>query len=65
MTALVEHDDGRFEIITYKQFCKRLEEKATAKVLRNTLAAEDDSEDSEPEPIEEFESEEPRRAESK
>lgn len=25
MTALVEHEDGRFEVLTYMEFCKRLE----------------------------------------
>jgi UDP-2,3-diacylglucosamine pyrophosphatase LpxH len=24
MTALVEHEDGRFEVLTYQEFCKRL-----------------------------------------
>ena len=65
MTALVEHDDGRFEIITYKEFCKRLEEKATAKALRQALAEEDDTENNEPQPVEEFDSEEFPRTKSK
>ncbi|MGF1485338.1 MAG: UDP-2,3-diacylglucosamine diphosphatase [Opitutales bacterium] len=33
MTALVEHTDGRFEIIPYFEFCRRLEEKLEAKKL--------------------------------
>ncbi len=60
MTALVEYDDGRFEILGYKEFCKRLE----AKALRKTQAKEEEQ-DSEPEPVEEFEGEEHAEAESK
>ena len=30
MTALVEHFDGRFEILGYKEFCKRLKAKEKA-----------------------------------
>lgn len=60
MTALVEYDDGRFEILGYKEFCKRLE----AKALRKAQAKEEE-EDSEPEPVEEFEGEEHAGAESK
>ena len=49
LTALVEYEDGRFEIIGYKEFCRRLEEKATLKALQQ-LKNHDD-----PLPIEEDE----------
>ena len=69
MTALVEYHDGRFEIIGYKEFCKRLEEKATAKALRKAQAKEEEEEeeedDNEPEPVEEFEGEEHTEAKTK
>lgn len=34
LTALVEYEDGRFEIIGYKEFCRRLNEKAELKALQ-------------------------------
>ena len=49
LTALVEYDDGRFEIIGYKEFCRRLDEKAQLKAL-NKL-----NEEIEHEPVEEDE----------
>lgn len=54
LTAIVEYDDGRFEIIDYKDFCKRLEEKARLKSERKAQNA-DDASDNEPEPVEEDE----------
>ena len=30
LTAIVEHFDGRFELIDYKEFCERLEAKSIA-----------------------------------
>ncbi|MDA9317466.1 UDP-2,3-diacylglucosamine diphosphatase [Puniceicoccaceae bacterium] len=41
LTALVEHEDGRFEIIGYKEFCRRLDKKAALKAL-NKLNGEKD-----------------------
>jgi UDP-2,3-diacylglucosamine pyrophosphatase LpxH len=34
LTAIVEHHDGRMEVITYKEFCARMELKAQAKNLK-------------------------------
>jgi len=42
LTALVEYDDGRFEIIDYKEFCKRLDEKTRLKALQKLDAGEID-----------------------
>ena len=36
MTALVEHFDGRFEILGYKEFCKRLKAKEKANGSSNS-----------------------------
>lgn len=41
LTALVEYDDGRFEIIGYKEFCRRLDEKAKRKALKILPSAPD------------------------
>jgi UDP-2,3-diacylglucosamine pyrophosphatase LpxH len=48
LTALVEYEDGRFEVIAYSEFCRRLEEKAKLKALKKLQADEQDLE-----PIEE------------
>jgi len=43
MTALVEHEDGRFEVLTYKEFCSRLASVGEGKVdprLANELKTE-------------------------
>lgn len=40
LTALVEHEDGRFEVFDYKEFCERLEAKAERKALRKLAAGE-------------------------
>ena len=52
LTAIVEYEDGRMEVLGYKEFCKRLDEKARLKVERiaesNTVIP-----DSDQEPIEE------------
>ncbi len=55
LTAIVEHDDGRFEIIDYKEFCRRLAEKAEQKATRKaaSLAAESQATAPDPEPLEE------------
>lgn len=50
LTALVEYDDGRFEIIDYKEFCRRLNHKAELKALQNLSKQEADIE-----PVEEDE----------
>ncbi len=50
LTALVEHDDGRFEVFDYKEFCKRLDKKSHLKALRKLKASEADLE-----PVEEDE----------
>jgi len=42
LTALVEYDDGRFEIIGYKEFCRRLEEKSVLKALQQPADNEAD-----------------------
>lgn len=52
LTALVEHDDGRFEVFGYKEFCRRLDEKTRLKALKKLQAGEIDLD---PEPIEEEE----------
>lgn len=44
LTALVEYDDGRFEIFGYKEFCQRLEEKERLKKLKKLAAGEADLE---------------------
>jgi UDP-2,3-diacylglucosamine pyrophosphatase LpxH len=47
LTALVEYEDGRFEIIGYKEFCRRLDEKAKLKALQKL------KDDTDHEPVEE------------
>jgi len=42
LTALVEYEDGRFEIIEYKEFCRRLDEKAALLALQNVADNEAD-----------------------
>jgi UDP-2,3-diacylglucosamine pyrophosphatase LpxH len=42
LTALVEYDDGRFEVFDYKEFCRRLEEKTRQRALKKL--AEDEIE---------------------
>jgi UDP-2,3-diacylglucosamine pyrophosphatase LpxH len=42
LTALVEYDDGRFEIIGYPEFCQRLDEKARQKKLKKLASGEAD-----------------------
>lgn len=54
LTAIVEHDDGRFEVIGYKEFCARLEEKTRRKAECKKLAHLDEP-DNDPEPVEEDE----------
>lgn len=49
LTALVEYHDGRFEVIQYKEFCKRLEAKAELQKANTS------SETIEHEPVEEDE----------
>ncbi|MEO0511028.1 MAG: UDP-2,3-diacylglucosamine diphosphatase [Verrucomicrobiota bacterium] len=55
LTAIVEYEDGRFEIISYKDFCQRLEEKVRLKAEQRAQANEDIL-DSDPGPVEEDES---------
>lgn len=50
LTAIVEYDDGRFEVIGYKDFCQRLDEKARLKALKKLTIGEQDME-----PVEEDE----------
>ena len=38
LTALVEHKDGRFEVIGYEAFCRRLDEKERLKALKKMAA---------------------------
>lgn len=52
LTALVEYEDGEFEVFNYKQFAQRLEEKATRKALQKAKKGKIDLE---PEPVEEDE----------
>lgn len=52
LTALVEYDNGEFEIFNYKEFARRLDEKASIKALKKAKAGEVDLE---PEPVEEDE----------
>jgi len=54
LTAIVEHDDGQMEIITYKEFCARLEEKTRLKAEQKAQDKSDHP-DNEPEPVEEDE----------
>ncbi|NBB78097.1 MAG: UDP-2,3-diacylglucosamine diphosphatase [Verrucomicrobia bacterium] len=44
LSALVEYDDGRFEIFDYKEFCQRLEEKQRLKQLKKLAKGEADLE---------------------
>jgi len=56
LTAIVEYDDGRFEIIGYPEFCSRLEEKARLKAERKAAAKaaqREEEADTDPEPMEE------------
>lgn len=57
LTAIVEYEDGRFEIISYKEFCARLEEKTRLKAERKARAKAEalELEDQDPEPVEEDE----------
>lgn len=59
LTALVEYDDGRFEIFDYKEFCRRLDEKARHRAEQKARAKADKGEedDDEAEPVEEEEDE--------
>ncbi|WP_269526262.1 UDP-2,3-diacylglucosamine diphosphatase [Coraliomargarita parva] len=50
LTAIVEDDEGRLEVIGYKDFCQHLEEKARLKALKKLKKSEDLPE---PEPVEE------------
>ncbi len=52
LTALVEYDDGTYAILEYKDFCKRLEDKARLKALKKMKKGEIDPE---PGPVEEDE----------
>ncbi|WPJ95279.1 UDP-2,3-diacylglucosamine diphosphatase [Coraliomargarita algicola] len=42
LTALVEYEDGRFEVIGYPEFCRRLDEKTQLKALKKLAAGEAD-----------------------
>jgi UDP-2,3-diacylglucosamine pyrophosphatase LpxH len=58
LTAIVESDDGNYEVIQYKEFCARLEEKARLKAERKTRAKSStrrSEADHEPGPVEEDE----------
>jgi UDP-2,3-diacylglucosamine pyrophosphatase LpxH len=44
LTALVEYDDGQLEVIGYPEFCRRLDEKAQLKALKQLAAHETDLE---------------------
>lgn len=44
LTALVEDEDGQFEIIGYKEFCRRLDAKAEMKAMQKLAAGEADLE---------------------
>lgn len=44
LTALVEYEDGHFEIFDYKEFCQRLEEKEQLKKLKKLAKGEADLE---------------------
>lgn len=48
LTALVEHDDGRFEILTYEEFCQRLHREALRKSAEKGRPYDDGIEDYEP-----------------
>lgn len=57
LTAIVEYDDGRMEVIDYKEFCARLDEKARLKAERKARqkAEAEEEPDDDPEPVEEDE----------
>ncbi|WP_199221047.1 UDP-2,3-diacylglucosamine diphosphatase [Coraliomargarita sinensis] len=58
LTAIVEYEDGRHEVIQYKEFCERLEKKARLKAEKKARAKSaklEDSADSDPGPVEEDE----------
>ena len=44
LSALVEYEDGRFEIFDYKEFCQRLEEKQRLKKLKKLAKGDADLE---------------------
>lgn len=57
LSALVEYEDGRFEVFDYLEFCRRLEEKQRLKKLKKLAEGEADFEpvdESEPEEAIEF-----------
>ena len=54
LTAIVEYEDGRFEVLYYKEFCKRLEDKARLKAEQKGKQT-DMNEAPEPQPLEENE----------
>jgi len=58
LTAIVEHDDGRLEVIGYKDFCLRLDEKARRRAEEKTKLNGSDQED-EPDEHEPMEEDEP------
>jgi UDP-2,3-diacylglucosamine pyrophosphatase LpxH len=51
LTALVEYEDGKLEVLGYPEFCRRLDEKARLKALKKLAANEADLE-----PVEEDDS---------
>ncbi|MGC6455867.1 MAG: UDP-2,3-diacylglucosamine diphosphatase [Coraliomargaritaceae bacterium] len=56
LTALVEHHDGRFEVIQYKEFCRRLEEKEQKRIEKRNMKNQIPDKqlyDEEPGPVEE------------
>ena len=57
LTALVEHHDGRFEVLSYTDFCQRLEEKEQRRMDQSQVIVDSPSktmiENEEPGPVEE------------
>jgi UDP-2,3-diacylglucosamine pyrophosphatase LpxH len=59
LTAIVEYDDGQFEIIGYKEFCQHLKEKARLKAAQNARSgSEEDKTNLDHDPVEEDEHDE-------
>lgn len=56
LTAIVEYEDGRCEVLGYREFCARLEEKALRKAERE-LQSREAERDNDHEPVEEDEAE--------
>lgn len=63
LTAIVEEDDGSYEVIQYKEFCQRLEDKARLRADQNrTNSGQSQDHEPEYEPLQEDAPEQPNTA---